>query len=251
MRLLLLALLAAGTDAGVQPFAPGESLTYEVTALGFGAGTLRMQVSAPAPMDGISTWPIAVDIRSKGAFDQIFPLRDHDATWWDPVAGHAVANRLSASEGGHRYEYEMHFHRSVPGPDGGIAVDVDHREEGKRETQVRSLDPDVENFLAAIYWLRLRPLLPDERDSVPVVMGENRWTLVSTVVGRETIESGAGSHPCVHVRLSVQFSGKMGNKRDLEAWFTDDPRHVPVLLDSELFIGHLKMRLAQVGDGGV
>jgi hypothetical protein len=251
MRLVLLALLAAASDAGTQPFVPGEKLLYDVTALGFGAGTLQMQVSGPAPMDGVSTWPIAVDIRSKGAFDQIFPLRDHDATWWDPATGRAVANHLSASEGGHRYEYEMHFHRAVPGPDGGIAVDVDHKEEGKHDTGVRSLDPDVENFLASIYWLRLRPLAADEVDEVPVVMGENRWMLVSKVVGHETIESGAGSFPCVHVRLSVQFSGKMGNKRDLEAWFTDDARHMPVLLDSELFIGHLKMKLAQVTDGGV
>jgi hypothetical protein len=46
--------------------------------------------------------------------------------------------------------------------------------------------------------------------------------------------------------MSAQFTGPLGNKRDLDAYFSNDPSHLPLLLDSELFVGHVQVRLADV-----
>jgi hypothetical protein len=84
-------------------------------------------------------------------------------------------------------------------------------------------------------------------DSIPIFMGQdNLWRLVATVVGTEPVELPSGSVRCAHVRLSAQFAGPLGNKRDLDAYFTDDPSHIPVVLDSELFIGHMRARLSHL-----
>jgi len=249
--LVCLALCAAaaedgGTSAPASPFVPGEELNFKVTVLGVEAGSLSIHIDPANVVDGVSAWPVVAQVNSRGAFDRVFAVHDHYAAWWDPQTSRAVATRLSASEGGNRYGYVMHWHRNQPAPDGGIVVNVEHRDGTSVEKLTRSLDPDVEDFLAALYWLRTRPLKAGEEDVVPIFMGQVTWKLVSRVVGVEPVELDTGKMPCVHVRMSAQFSGPLGNKRDLDAYFSDDAAHLPVLMDSELFVGHFQAKLVDV-----
>jgi len=249
--LLFLALCAAPAgDAGAPErataFAPGEQLTFKVTVLGVEGAGLHLQVDPASVVEGVSAWPVVAQLNSKGALDRVFPVHDHYVAWWDPLTEHAVATRLSASEGGNRYGYVMRYRRQQPAPDGGIVVNVDHRDGTSVEKLVRSLDPEVEDFLAALYWLRTRPLRAGEEDSVPIFMGQVQWKLVARVVGVETVELDTRKESCVHVRMSAQFSGPMGNKRDLDVYFSDDASHTPVLMDSELLLGHFRAELVDV-----
>jgi hypothetical protein len=185
-------------------------------------------------------------VQTTGPFDHVFSIRDRLVTWLDPVTHRAVASRITASEGSNRYGHFMHFHRGAA-RDAGMPVDVEHWDGKHTNTVSRTLDPDAEDFLAAIFWLRRLPLAPKEVDSIPIFMGQdNLWRLVATVVGTEPVELPSGSVRCAHVRLSAQFAGPLGNKRDLDAYFTDDPSHIPVVLDSELFIGHMRARLSHL-----
>jgi hypothetical protein len=244
MRILAaLALLGLnGTDGGLglPPFAPGEELLYEVTMLGAHVGTLRMDVRSPDAGEG---WAISAEADSKGAFDLVYSLHDRLGSEWDPASQRATVGRINASEGDHRFEYAFRFQRSQPGPDGGIAVEVVHRDRGRTTTTTQSMDPEIEDFLGALYLLRTKPLVEKERDSIPVVMGDDPWTLGSLVMGKESVDAAGRVLPCVRLRLSVHFGGALKNRRDLDFYVTDDSSHIPVLLDSEFIVGHLQVRL--------
>ncbi|MHB8420265.1 MAG: DUF3108 domain-containing protein [Myxococcales bacterium] len=238
----LLAALSALPAPPASPFSPGEQLSYEVTILGATAGSAQLSVGAAALADGVSSWPLVALAHSGGAFETIFPLRDHYVSWWDPTALRAVASRLGASEGGNRYGFLMHFHRGE--------ADYRHWDAKGVVQKVVPLPQGTLDFLSAIYWLRTRPLAPGELDSVSIYMGHDPWPLVARVVGRETIVTAAGAIPCVHLSLSARLLGPLGNRKDLQAWYSDDPRHLPVLLDSELFLGHLRAKLTKIEGAG-
>jgi hypothetical protein len=197
-------------------------------------------------MDGADVWPVVAVVQTTGPFDHVFSIRDRLVTWLDPVTHRAVAARITASEGSNRYGQLMHFHRSAA-TDAGMPVDVEHWDGKHTDTASRTLDSETEDFLAAIFWLRTLPLAPKEADSIPIFMGQaTLWRLVATVVGTETVELPSGLLRCIHARVSAQFAGPLGNKRDLDVYFTDDPSHVPVVLDSELFIGHMRAQLSHL-----
>lgn len=243
MTALLLAALAAlaGPDASVvarAPFSPGELLSYEITVLGASAGSAQLAVGATTLADGVSTWPLVAQARSGGAIDTIFPIRDRLVSWWDPPDRRAVVSRLSAAEGSNHYTFLIHFH---PG-----SADYRHWDPKQTVQKEVALPPGTLDFLSAIYWLRTRPLALGERDTVPVYMGREPWPLTARVVDRQMIATATGPIHCVHLVIGASATGPLGNRRDMDAWFSDDARHLPVLLDSELFVGHLRVKLTKI-----
>jgi hypothetical protein len=244
LPLLLAALAAPGPDAGslAAPFLPGEQLSYQVTILGATAGTAQLAVGAATSVEGLSTWPIVAQASSLGAVDRVFPIHDHDVSWWSPPARRGVVSRLVAAEGSNHYGFIIRF---LPGAS-GLTADYRHWDGKGAVHKTVPLPAGTLDFLAAVYWLRTRPLALGERDSVPVYMGNDVWPLSVHVLGRQTIGTPAGAIPCVHVSIGAHMTGPFGNRRDLDAWFSDDPRHLPVLLDSEMLIGHLRAMLTKV-----
>jgi hypothetical protein len=240
----------AGAAAGVVlPFGPGESLSYAVTYLGAPAGMARIDVGSAAPKDGTETWPLVVTVKSGGLVDRLFPIRDRYVDWWDPATGRSVDSSLSASEGGKHTGFHIRFERQRAGPDGGIAADTQVWTGSEREASLRSVERDAQDVLSAMFWLRTRPLAVGDHDTLPIFMGKLQWPLGATVLGRESVPTALGPIDCMHVRLSATISGKLGNRRDLDAFFSADPRHLPVLLDSGLLVGTLEVRLNGVVGG--
>jgi hypothetical protein len=179
-------------------------------------------------------------------FEALHPVRDRYVDWWDPITAQAVESGFSASEGGQRTGFHIRFDRQKAGPDGGIAADVQLWPKDESEEGVRSVDAAAQDLVSAMFWLRTRALAPGDSYQVPIFMGKRQWPLGARVVGRETVTTAAGSFGCVHVLLSASIKGKLSSHRDLDAYFSEDPRHLPVLLESELLVGRLRVGLTEV-----
>jgi hypothetical protein len=233
------------SDAGLG-FGPGEALSYAVTYLGASAGSARIEVGSAAPKRGVTTWPVVVTATSAGLADKVYQVRDRYVDWWDPQTGRAVESGLSAFEGGHRSGFHIRFQRDRPGPDGGVAVETQVWGEEGNETSLRVLEPDAQDVLSAIFWLRKQRLALGDSYSVPIFMGRKEWPLGASVIAKESVPTPLGPIPCVHLRLSASFKGKLGNRRDLDAYFSEDPRHLPVLLESEAVVGRIRVSLIGV-----
>ncbi len=242
--------LDGGLDAGAPPlpvglgFGPGESLTYAVTYFGASAGSSRIEVGSAAPRGGTAAWPVVVTATSAGVADKVYQVRDRYVDWWDPVSARSVESGLAALEGGHRSGFHIHFHPG--GPDGGVVTDTQVWDGNESETTHRVLTPNAQDILSAIFWLRTQRLAIGDRYTVPVFMGKVEWPLGAAVLGLETVPTQLGPIDCVHLRLSASFKGKLGNRRDLDAYFSVDSRHLPVLLAAEVVVGRLRVLLTRV-----
>jgi hypothetical protein len=241
----------AGAVSPIFHFGPGESLTYTVKYLGAFAGTARIDVGSAASRQGVTTWPLVVTVRSGGLAETLYPVRDRYVDWWDPAVALPVESSLSAAEGGERSGFHIRFERGRAGPDGGVAADVQLWSDGERTEELRSVEPRTQDILSAIFWLRTLPLAVGDHYELPIFMGKAQWPLGATVLDRETVVTELGPSDCVHLRLSASIKGRLGNRRDLDAYFSADARHLPVLLDSELVIGHLRVGLTDVRGNAV
>ncbi len=235
---------SSGATGGL-PFAPGESITYEVTVLGAEVGVASVDLGSAAVVDGVSAWPIVIRSRSAGAIDRVFPVRDRFVSWWDPVTRRAVECRLDASEGGKVRRLSIRFRRP---PASGVPATAEVQRTDRDGTvhETDAVDPDAEDLAAAVAWLRCQRLRPGERYTVPVFTGKKQWPMGATVVGAESVQTPAGRFDCVHVEVSTAFDGKLATRHDLDAWFSADARHLPVRLDADLPIGRLRAEVSKV-----
>jgi hypothetical protein len=63
--------------------------------------------------------------------------------------------------------------------------------------------------------------------------------MVSEVVGREKLETPAGTFQTVKVKTRTAFGGKFETRRDLFVWFSDDARHVVVKMTADFAVGSM------------
>jgi len=240
--------LVALVTLNALPFGPGEELVFQVKMLGVKSGTAQFNVGAPEQVEGISAWPIVMVARSTGLTDVVFQVRDRFVSFWDPVGGLTVEGRLNASEGGKKRSMAMRFQRQTSQGPARVEVMV----EDARGTTTASSDmaPDAQDVQSAVYWLRTRPLLVGEHDSLPIIAGKRQWTMQAEVMAQAPLETPAGRFDAVRVEISTAFAGKLQSRKAVEAYFSADARHLPLRFDADLLLGKMTAELMhyQVGE---
>src|SRR5439155_86286 len=80
-----------------------------------------------------------------------------------------------------------------------------------------------------------------------VQSGEKTWPLVVNVKKLEKVKVKAGKFLCYRVEPVLRERGIFISKgKKLEVWMTADARHMPVLMRSEIFIGHVSAELVKM-----
>jgi hypothetical protein len=100
------------------------------------------------------------------------------------------------------------------------------------------------NFLSAIYRLRALPLTEGSTYSFTVSDEQQNYQIEVKITGREAIKTTVGTFNAIEAQVRVRNSQGSYNVR---AYFTDDQRHVPVLLISRLSAGEVRAELAGSG----
>jgi hypothetical protein len=218
-----------------------------VKTLGVKSGTAQFNVGAPEPVEGISAWPIVMVARSTGLTDALFQVRDRFVSFWDPAAGLPVEGRLSANEGGKKRTMAMRFQR--PSAQGPARVEVMVEDARGTTTTSNEMAPDSQDVQSAVYWLRTRPLLVGERDSVPIVAGKRQWTMQAEVMEQTPLETPAGRFDALRVQISTAFAGKLQSRKAVEAYFSADARHLPLRFDADLLLGKMTAELVHFEAG--
>jgi Protein of unknown function (DUF3108) len=240
-------LLSLVSGVGVeQPFTPGEELRYQVYVLGLPSGSTQVNVGSEQMVAGHRTWPIVVVARTEGASDSLYQVRERYVSYWDYAGRLVVQGQLSSTERGRSHSLATRFERNAPG---GPVAQVALETERGMEHVVVPIEPGTQDLAAAIFWLRHRPLQPGEEDDVPIISSKRNWTLHAKVLDRTIIETPAGSFPAVHLSLATHFAGKMESRGNIEAYFSDDPRHLPLKFQSSFMVGKITAQLTHYTAG--
>jgi hypothetical protein len=218
---------------------PGETLDYNLTWLSIIGGKLRTTI-ALVPNDR-QRIRLTFSARSSSSFAFIYKVRDQIES---------IVNREDFST----LRYEKHLREGGKTKDDTTTIDERRRIATRRrpgkDTEEISVTKPIFDPLSLVYHLRDLDLTPGRTHSFTVFADGKIYTLVAKVTGRQTLETPAGTFHTVIVEPKMQGGGIFRDEdASLTIWYTDDARHIPVRIRSEVKVGTITANLRRISAG--
>lgn len=220
------------------PFAPGETLTYDVGwADLLTAGTATTTVRAKRPLDGTVAYDLAAEGRPMPLLANLYRLAYTVDATLDAYTLLPLRGSIRGEEGRRVRTKTTTFDRRARTATYEVATAT------HTSTRVPVTAATVD-ALSAFYLLRSIPPRPGGRMDLSVTDSGVVYTLSATVDARDTVETGIGRVPAWRVtpRL-LDAKGAPAISRRVTLWISDDARRLPVRLETELPVGRFDLRL--------
>jgi hypothetical protein len=246
---VLVALASGGLNVaraqeGRAPYAPGETLTYEVTWSIFPAGevaaTLRSASEGQADVHEVTT-----TARSQGFVSLLFPVKNEFHSFFDPQT--ACSRRISkkVNEGRRHKETEIVFDAVRK-----LAILDEHdltRPNAPPKHAENPIPSCVEDVVTAFYFLRREKFELGRSIQVPVNDGSKTYEVTVEVQALERIQTPLGNRDAFRVEPKV-FGGLFKRKGRMLIWFSDDEQHLPLRIKFMITVGAITGTLKSVAE---
>jgi hypothetical protein len=208
----------------------GEIIEYRVSFGIIPAGKAKLEIVDTATVNGIHALHAVSTARSAKAFDLVFKVRDSVETWFKDDSIYVLRARKKLSEG--RYHEEN-------------LVDFDVERGTARwwkngvEKQTMPVEPRVQDVLSAGYKARTLPLAVGDTFAIKTHDVDKTYDLLVFVIGRESVETPAGTFDCFKVEPVLRSGGLFKKERGARVfiWVTADHRRIPVQMQSKVSFG--------------
>lgn len=235
MNLLSAAILAAMmlTSPIEQTFVQGETLDYTVTWMKVTGGTARMTI---APVgDDSSRYRITSVAKSSGGFARIFRIRDEIET----IVAREDFSTLKFSKHLDEKGDKMHEVTTI---EDGVATRV------RQKVRKLSVPRPVLDPISVIYYCRTIDLTPGKSYELTLYADLKLYTVHVHALRRESVTTPAGTFNTVVVEPQMS-SGGVERQEKLLIWYTDDERHIPVRIRTEVKFGSVTATLKNIQSG--
>ncbi|HEX6183626.1 MAG TPA: DUF3108 domain-containing protein, partial [Pyrinomonadaceae bacterium] len=226
-----------GVDVNASPFsqapyAVGERLTYTVSFSNFPtAAHIETQVTERGSLYGREGVELRARAETIGVVSAaLYALNNTYATFVDPATGLPYRAHQSIRQGGRVENVTQDYNT----PLGDSALPPG------REVLVTAGSFD---FLSALYRIRALPLTQGTTYALSVRNGETVYAAEVKVTGREMLKTNVGSSNAIVTEVRVRANKEADDYR-LRLYFTDDERHVPVLITARHRAGEIRVELA-------
>lgn len=239
---VLLAVLAVSSGSrivsgqGFQPFSPapyrvGERLTYNVSFSSFvSAAHIELLVAARGNVFGRDAIQLKGHIETTGMVNAaLFAVNNDYITYIDPTNGMPFRGQQILRAASRTSDSSADFNQ----PAGVAALPP------KRTGEF----PGTYDFLSVIYRVRALPLSPGSTYFMTVRDGNVAYDVELGVTGNEAIKTNVGSFNTIVCRLRTKNNSQI-NGYGVKIYFSDDQRHVPVLITARHSAGEIRAELA-------
>jgi hypothetical protein len=224
-------------------FQAGEDLVFQIRWGMITGGYATLSVPSIDLIDGVPAYHILSEARSTGMMDTFYKVRDKNEAWLDTAFPRSLRYSKKILEGKYSVDEVVDlnqatgkFHRT----------EVRHDKNNAREEMRGDIPPNVLDILSSLYYVRSHSLEVGKSFTIDVQSGDKTWPLLVNVKKCETIKVKAGKFLCYRVEPVLRQQGIFISKgKKLEVWLTADDRHMPVLMRSEIFIGHVSAELVR------
>lgn len=229
---------------GPIPLGNGETLVYEAYWVGIPAGEARMTLNRsprnPGELVG-QMW-----IKSSKAVDLVYRMRDYVREDFDRAT--LMPDGIYILQ--HEKQRLDHWRVTFDRPDHLVTSYKTNRQGRMWVRRFTGGDPfgPFSGALAALS----QPMKVGETLTFDVFSGGNRYVFAFKIDGRDQITTPLGTFNALRIKPSVVWlsEGKLRSEaRDATLWVTDDRRHLPLRIQSELFFGNLSADLVKVVAG--
>ncbi|MCS7181947.1 MAG: DUF3108 domain-containing protein [Thermoanaerobaculum sp.] len=207
----------------------GEKLTYALSYLHVVAGTLEL-VAEP---EG-ENLRLTMTATSTPAFSRIFPVNNRVVSVLARQPLTLIQQEAFIAEGKRRYVEVVTVHTER-----GMATRL---RDGKERGQIK-VQPPVLDTLGALFALRGLDLAPGRAFALDVLSGKEVYPLAVVVTGRQSLKVGGEKVPTFVVEPRFRQGGLYKGESKLLLYVTQDGRHTPVRIVSQLPFGALTATL--------
>ena len=228
----------ASAEEPVPAFAPGERLTYEIRWMFIPAGAAILEVAPHSRVERQPACHFIMSVRTNSFVDVFYKVRDRIEAWTDLGVTRSLRYQKLQRQGAHRQR------------DVSVVFDwkrnqATYSDRGRFQAPADLMDGTLDP-LAAFYFTRTMPLIPGTAVERPVTDGKKTVIGRARVVGRERIQVPAGTFDTVLVEPDLSevkgvFEKSPGAR--IKLWLTDDGRHIPVRIRSQVVVGHFSGEL--------
>lgn len=219
-------------------FAPGEQLTYRFHYGLLDAAEATIVVNAAKKS---SRWTIDAKGKSTGAFSWFFKVDDHYQSHIDPDSGYPIHFQRDIKEGG----YELHQDYTFDQVNFLVDAISFKKKKPPRKSQ-HHLNEPVYDMVSGIYGLRqieFHSLQPGDTASVPIFMDEEFFLLKVIYAGNEDVKWKGEKWSCALLHPVIQTGRIWKNPDDLAVYITNDSNRIPLLAETRILFGTIKMEL--------
>ena len=222
------------SEANQAPFNPaayrlGERLTYNVAFSQFvSAAHVELFVAARGIFfnrDGIQ---LRAHVETMGVVNvALFAVNNDYTTYVDPQSGLPFRARQVVRQAGRTTEVSSDYNQPA-----GVAAIPANSGSG--------VFSGTYDLLSALYRIRAMPLADGALYLITVHNEGDQYSAEVKVIGRQLIKTNVGSFNTIVTRVSL----KNGHDYNIRVYFSDDERHVPVLITAKHPSGEIRAELA-------
>lgn len=224
-------------DLGQSAFHPGEVLEYNIRYGLIEAGTAKLEVKEMAKRANRPCYHVVGTGRSVGMTEWFFKTRDRYESYIDAEAMVPWEFIRDVNEGGYEIERHLIF-------DQYAQTVVDRKAPHKGEF---SYEAYAQDMISAFYFARswdASKLKKGDELSFTMFLDHEQFPFKLLILGRKNIKTKWGMVPCLALRPKLQEGRVFKEEEGMTIYVSDDANKIPVLIESSLFIGTVKVELS-------
>lgn len=214
------------------PYFVGERLTYNVAFSNFvSAGHVELFVAARGTFYGREGVELHAHVETTGVvYAALYSLNNDYVSYVDAATGQPYRAQQVVREAARSSSTSSDFNQPA-----GTAAIPDKLKVGEF--------PGTYDFLSALYRLRALPLAEGSTYYLTARGESQEYQAELRVRGHQAIKTNVGSFNAIVTQVRVANNAE-ANDLHLQIYFTDDERHVPVLIIAKLKAGEIRAELA-------
>lgn len=217
-------------------FKSGEKLTFRIHYGFVDAGEAVLEVKdSPYSFDGRKAYHIVGTGRSLGAFNWVFKVRDRYETYMDKEGLFPYRFIRDISEGGYTKHQDYTFSPKKR------AVRT-HRE---REYATPEFVQDMVSSFFYARTLDYSNAKPGDIFTITTFVDNEIYPLKIKYKGTEEVKMREGKFRCMRFVPVVQEGRIFKTEEDMSVWITDDKNKIPILVQSKILVGSIKMEMVE------
>ncbi|NQU31903.1 MAG: DUF3108 domain-containing protein [Bacteroidetes bacterium] len=235
-------LLLSQDTVNNKAFKVGEQLKYRVyysSSLGnFTAGEAVLTVEnwkGTGVGRAKDVYHITGEGNSKGMFNWFYKVRDKFETFTDKQTLLPYAFIRKTREGKYKQDDRVIFDREK-----GEAV--------TNSKKITKIPPDVHDFVSALYFMRTISIEDFDADSMYYInffLDDSVYTSAVKYQGKSDLITKWGTITCLKIAPMMASGEVFAEKYPMFVYVTDDESHVPILAESAVIVGSVKMELIE------
>lgn len=218
----------------VKPFKEGEKISYLAHYGWLDAGTADLTIKRQdTTIDGNPVFHAVGEGKTLNVFEWFYKVRDIYETYLDENTLAPRKFKRRVNEGGYIINRDYHFE-----PEKG-------RVNTKAKGQIKT-PSDVQDMLSSFYYLRaldFSDAKPGQIYRINAFMDYEMWPFYVKYKGIEEVTVNMGTYRCHKFVPVVQEGRVFKSEEDMNVWVTADANKIPILLESKILVGSVKLEI--------